>query len=55
MADLESRLLEALPPREVLVGEAIAAEYTHDEALTARPVRPLVVVRPGTTARSPPS
>src|SRR5436305_1250302 len=27
MADLESRLLEALPPREVLVGEAIAVKY----------------------------
>jgi glycolate dehydrogenase FAD-linked subunit len=51
MADLESRLLEVLPARDVLVGAAITDEYTHDEALTAQPVRPLAVVRPMATAQ----
>jgi glycolate oxidase len=50
MADLESRLLEALPPAQVLLGDAISDDYTHDEALTATPVRPLAVVRPRSTA-----
>jgi glycolate oxidase len=50
VADLESRLAEVLAPRDVLVGEAISADYTHDEALTADPVAPLAVVRPGSTA-----
>ena len=34
-------------PRNVLTDAAIPEEYTHDEALTATPVRPLAVVRPG--------
>jgi glycolate oxidase len=34
----------------VLAGEAIGVDYTHDESLTATPVIPLAVVRPGTTA-----
>jgi glycolate oxidase len=50
MADLESRLLEVLPREHVLVGDAINDDYTHDEALTATPVRPLAVVRPVTAA-----
>lgn len=31
----------------VLAGDAINDDYTHDEALTASPVRPAAVVRPG--------
>ena len=50
MADLEARLLEALAPRHIQLGDAIADDYTHDEALTGTPVRPLAVVRPGSTA-----
>jgi glycolate oxidase len=50
MADLESRLLEVLPREHVLVGDAINDDYTHDEALTATPVRSLAVVRPVTAA-----
>jgi len=50
MGDLESRLVDALGPAHVLVGTAIGDDYTHDEALTAVPVTPLAVVRPGTTA-----
>jgi glycolate oxidase len=49
MADLESRLLDVLPAAHVIVGDAINDDYTHDEALTATPVRPLAVVRPGST------
>ena len=50
VADLESRLVEVLAPRDVLVGDEIADDYTHDEALTSEPVAPLAVVRPGSTA-----
>jgi glycolate oxidase len=49
MADLESRLLEVLDARQLLVGDAINDDYTHDEALTGAPVRPLAVVRPTST------
>ena len=50
MADLEARLAEILAPQHVLFGEAVGDDYTHDEALTASPVRPLAVVLPGSTA-----
>jgi len=50
MADLEARLVEVLDPRFVQLGTAVGDDYTHDEALTASPVRPLAVVRPGNTA-----
>jgi len=50
MADLEARLLEVLAPQHVQFGDAVGEDYTHDEALTAAPVRPLAVVRPGSTA-----
>jgi glycolate oxidase len=47
MSDLVPRLREVVGAPNVLTDEAIPEEYTHDEALTARPVRPLAVVRPG--------
>jgi glycolate oxidase len=50
MADLESRIRDLLPASAVLIGDAIIDDYTHDEALTAEPVRPLAVVKPATTA-----
>jgi len=50
MADLEARLLDVLAPQHVDLGDAIRDDYTHDEALTATPVRPLAVVRPGSSA-----
>jgi glycolate oxidase len=50
MGDLESRLADALGPAHLLVGTTIGDDYTQDEALTAVPVTPLAVVRPGTTA-----
>jgi glycolate oxidase len=49
MADL-AKLEGIVGPGDVLTGDAIADDYTHDEALTATPRRPLAVVRPATTA-----
>ncbi len=49
MADLEALLHEVLAPQHLAFGDAIGDDYTHDEALTASPVRPLAVARPGST------
>jgi glycolate oxidase len=46
MADFLTRLREAIGDANVLTDAAIPDDYTHDEALTADPVRPLAVVRP---------
>ncbi|HEY1571907.1 MAG TPA: FAD-binding oxidoreductase [Pseudonocardiaceae bacterium] len=45
---LADRLAEVVGPDQVLVGDAISADYQHDEALTATPTRPGCVVRPTT-------
>jgi glycolate oxidase len=50
MGDVEAKLRAALPDANVVAGEAINDDYTHDEALTATPVRPLLVVTPTSTA-----
>ena len=50
MADIAGLLSEVVGHAHVLVGDAIAEAYTHDEALTAAPVAPAVVVRPASTA-----
>ncbi len=47
MGDLETRLAAAVGPAQLLAGAAVGDDYTHDEALTAEPVRPLAVVFPG--------
>jgi glycolate oxidase len=49
MSDLAVRLAAVLES-PVLAGDEIGDDYTHDEALTAAPVRPLAVVRPDDTA-----
>ena len=49
MADLLGALRELLGDRDVLTGDAIGDDYSHDEALTAQAQKPAVVVRPGTT------
>jgi glycolate oxidase len=46
MQELVSQLREVVGAPNVLTDDAIPEEYTHDEALTATPVRPLAVVRP---------
>ncbi|MEQ1788340.1 MAG: FAD-binding oxidoreductase [Acidimicrobiales bacterium] len=48
MADLTA-LAGIVGDSHVLTGDAIGDDYTHDEALTAAPQRPLAVVRPGDT------
>src|SRR5262245_37753997 len=50
MADLEARLRDVVAPPHVDFGAEVGDDYTHDEALTTAPVRPLAVVRPGSTA-----
>jgi glycolate oxidase len=48
--DLIERLTDALGAGNVLVGDAISDDYTHDEALSATPHAPDVVVRPSSAA-----
>jgi glycolate oxidase len=48
--DLIGDLAAALGADRVLSGDAVGEDYTHDEALTATPVKPAAVVLPGTTA-----
>ena len=48
MADL-SKLEGIVGDGQVLTGDAISDDYTHDEALTATSRRPLAVVRPAST------
>jgi glycolate oxidase len=50
MSDVIERLADLLGPGEVLTGDAIGDDYTHDEALTVAPERPACVVRPRTAA-----
>ena len=49
MSDLLEQLRKVVGESNVLTGEAVHADYTHDEALTSVPVVPLAVVLPGTT------
>src|SRR5262249_20829047 len=49
-ADLLKRCMDAVGGEQVVTGDDINDDYTHDEALTGRPVRPRAVVRPGSTA-----
>ncbi len=51
MSELLEQLRKAVGETNVLDGEAVHADYTHDETLTVAPVRPLVLVRPGSTER----
>jgi glycolate oxidase len=48
MPDL-SELAPIVGEGQLLTGDAIGDDYTHDEALTATPQRPLAVVRPADT------
>lgn len=44
-----ARLSDIVGATNISTGEAIGDDDTHDEALTAAPVRPVAVVRPGST------
>ncbi len=48
MADLTA-LEKIVGEAQVLTGDAISDDYTHDEALTATPIQPVAVVRPADT------
>ena len=50
MADLATRLADVVGAEHVLDGDAAGDDYAHDEALTATPQAPALVVRPVTTA-----
>jgi glycolate oxidase len=47
--DLIGELAAAVGADRVLSGDAVGEDYTHDEALTATPVKPVAVVLPGAT------
>ena len=49
MSELLEQLRKAVGESNVLAGESVHADYTHDEALTSVPVVPLAVVLPGST------
>ncbi len=49
--DMVATAVDIVGADHVLVGEAIPADATHDESLTAEPAVPLAVVRPGDTAQ----
>jgi len=49
VANVAEALAEILDPAHVLTGGAINEDYAHDEALTASPTTPAVVVRPSST------
>jgi glycolate oxidase len=51
MSDIVETLIDVVGPDAVSTGDAIAEEYTHDEALTGIAQRPLAVVKPGDTAQ----
>lgn len=50
MVDLAEALRGTVPDEHLLVGDAVNDDYAHDEALTATPVLPAAVLRPGSTA-----
>jgi glycolate oxidase len=50
MTDVLEQLRKVVGDAHVLSGSEIHSDYTHDEAMTARPVAPLAVVLPATTA-----
>jgi len=50
MTDIGERLEGIVGRGHVWAGDDVPEDYTHDEALTARPARPLAVAVPGSTA-----
>ena len=49
MSELLEQLRKVVGEGNVLAGQSVHADYTHDEALTTVPVVPLVLVLPGST------
>jgi glycolate oxidase len=50
VTDVLEQLRKAVGEAHVVTGDAVHADYTHDEALTGHPVVPLALVLPGSTA-----
>jgi glycolate oxidase len=50
VAEIVELLADVVGADNVLAGDDVPPDYAHDEALTATPVVPLAVVRPGCTA-----
>jgi glycolate oxidase len=50
MGDIVGLLAEIVGPGHVVAGDDVSDDYSHDESLTAVPVLPAAVVRPGATA-----
>src|SRR5581483_10320725 len=48
MTDVAARLIEIVGERNLLTGDEIIEDYTHDEALTATPASPAYVAKPAT-------
>lgn len=48
MGDIAARLVEIVGNNNVLTGDAIAEDYSHDEELTQPPQQPAYVVKPAT-------
>src|SRR5262245_7103945 len=51
MGDVVEQLRDLLAPDQIVAGDAIGDDYTHDEALTVPAERPAAVVRPTDTAQ----
>lgn len=49
-AEIAKHFAAVVGADQLLVGDAINDDYTHDEALTAQPTRPAAVLRPAATA-----
>lgn len=49
MDDIARALAGVVPSEHILTGDAVTDDYTHDEALTAGPQKPAVVVTPTST------
>lgn len=50
MTSLLDQLAAVLPANQIVAGDFVSEDYTHDEALTATPGRPDALVRPTDTA-----
>ncbi len=48
MGGVEAQFAEIVGDKNMLTGDAISEDYTHDEALTATPQKPAYVVKPAT-------
>src|ERR1700751_5534477 len=48
MSDMTARFSESVGPHNLLPGDAIPVDYSHDEVLTTAPQKPAYVAKPAT-------